>query len=70
MAEREKHRVTVELMSIADSYAALEWLSTLLGEAHQIIYTACHPAQIINRLPIEPRQNKSQSRLKYVGQTA
>lgn len=70
MQEREKHRVTVEQMSIAHSYAALEWHNTLLGEAHQIICRACHPAQIMNRLPIEPRQNKSQSRLKYMGQTA
>lgn len=37
MAEREKHRLIMELMSIAHSYAALEWHNTLLGEAHQII---------------------------------
>lgn len=58
------------VMSIANGYAALEWLNTLLGDAHQIIYRACHPAQTMNRLPIEPKQNKSQSRLKCVGQTA
>lgn len=69
VAERENHRVTVELTSIADSCAALEWLKMLLEEAHQIIYRACHPAQIMNRLPFDPRQNKSQSGLKYVGQT-
>lgn len=69
MAEKEKHGVTVEPMPVADSYAALKQLNTLLGEAHHINYRACHPAQIVNRLPIEPGQNKSQSRLKYVGQT-
>lgn len=69
MAERENRGVTVETMPVADSYAALERLNMLLGEAHHIHYRACHPAQIMNRLPIEPGQNKSQSRLKYVGQT-
>jgi len=49
---RGKNRVTVELVSIAGSYAALEWLSMLLGEAHQFVYRACHPAQIMNRLPL------------------
>lgn len=66
----KNHRVAMELMSVADSYAALECLNMLLQEAHQIIYGACHSAQIVNRFSIEPRQNKSQSRLKYVGQTA
>lgn len=70
MAEQGNHRVTTELLSIADSYVTLEWLNALLREAHQIIYRACHPAQIMSKLHFELRQNKSQSSLKYVGKTA
>lgn len=70
MAEQGNHSVTTEFLSIADSYVTLEWLNALLREAHQIIYRACHPAQIMSKLPIELRQNKSQSSLKYVGKTA
>lgn len=58
MAEQGNHRVTIELLSIADSYVTLEWPDALLREAHQIIYRACHPAQIMSKLPFELRQNK------------